>query len=299
MHRKRIGIMALCFLLMLCFTVVSTSPAYAARKKISVTKFESSYTVYNRDGTHYDIGIGAADMLTTELFKNKNYEVIERQQLAEILKEQRLGATGAVDVGTAAQLGQLIGLNYIVYGKIVSAGAEKDNRDFGYFNLSKMTVKVTVAVRMIDANTGAVVMAHQATGSIKKQGGSFEDKSGKQYGREVRVSADVYDEALRKAIGEIAGKINDLNPTEGTVVEIIGRDIYLDVGIDNGIEKGARFRIYREGIPIRNSSGQIIGVRKTDVCTIRVKSVEGNMSICEIEGDKMPVVYKNDRARLL
>lgn len=296
-----------------CFFGILSPAAEAAKKKIGVTKFDANFTVNLPRGGHYDIGTGATDMLINELVKNKNYEVMERTQLAQVMQEQRLGATGAVDDSTAAQMGKLIGLDYIVYGKVLSAGAEvkKEGMDFGKFSTKSevLEAKVMINVRMIDANTGAIVVSHQGKGVVVKKGGGFNyERKGKDYGSSssVSVTADIYDEAVLDAIKQIASKINDINPLEGTVVSIAGDDIYLDIGIDQGIEPGAKFQVYREGKPIRNSAGMIIGVQKHQVGTIVVKSVDGNMSICEIQmskkdrkSGKSPTILHGDKARLL
>jgi hypothetical protein len=247
------------------------------------------------------------------LVKNKNYEVIERAQLAQVMQEQRLGATGAVDDSTAAQMGKLGGLNYIVYGRILSAGAElkEDGMDFGKFSTKTevLEAKVMINVRMIDANTGAIVVSQQASGVVTKKGGGFNfERKGQDYGqaKSVSVSSDVYDEAVYKAIKQIASKINDINPLEATVVSIAGDDIYLDIGIEQGLEAGATFQVYREGKPIMNSAGMIIGIQKQQIATVVVKSVDGNMSICDIRASKKdrkngytPTIMQGDKARLL
>ena len=275
-------------------TCLFASPsAEAAKKKIGVTKFDANFTVQLPRGGHYDIGTGATDMLTNELVKNKNYEVMERAQLAQVMQEQRLGATGAVDDSTAAQMGKLIGLNYIVYGKVLSAGAElrEEGNDFGKFSTKKevLEAKVMINVRMVDANTGAIVVSQQAKGVIKKKAGGFNfEHKGQDYGKSksVSVTADIYDEAVLDAIKQIASKINDINPLEGTVASVAGEDIYLDIGMEQGIEAGSKLQIYREGKPIMNSAGNIIGMQKQVIGTVVVKSVDGNMSICAIELSK-------------
>lgn len=312
LQRKKIIFVASFFMLTVLLGFFSPT-ANAAKKKIGVTKFDCNFTVPIDRGHHYDIGTGAADMLTNELVKNKGYEVIERQQLAQVMQEQRLGATGAVDDSTTAQLGRLIGLNYIVYGKVLSAGAElkKEGYDFGKFSTETQVLetKVLINVRMIDATTGAIVMSSQAQGLVKKKSSGFQALIGNEdYSKssQVQVTAEVYDQAVLQAIQQIAGRINDLNPTEGCVAQVLGSEVYLDIGIEQGVEQGQRFQVYREGLPITNASGQIIGVAKTKVAIIVVKSVEGGMSVCEIELGKKdrenggaPIIRQGDRARLL
>lgn len=293
---------------------VYSPTADAAKKKIGITKFDADFTVRLPHGGNYDIGTGATDMLTNELVKNKNYEVMERQQLAQVTQEQRLGATGAIDDSTAAQMGKLIGLNYIVYGKILSAGAEvkRDGLDLGKFATEKQVLeaKVLINVRMIDANTGAIVVSKQAQGSVKKKSSGFAAQIGKQdvgKSSSVSVTAEIYDQAVLDAIKEIASQINAINPLEASVASVSGGDIYLDIGMEQGVEAGTKFQIYREGKAITNAAGDIIGMQKQNIATVVVKSVEGNMSICEVQRSKkdkkkdkdMPLIQQGDKARLI
>jgi curli biogenesis system outer membrane secretion channel CsgG len=58
-----------------------------------------------------------------EAFSNlSKYTVVERTRLNQILAEQKLGLTGAVDPKTAIQLGRLVAANRIVTGSVASIG---------------------------------------------------------------------------------------------------------------------------------------------------------------------------------
>ena len=62
------------------------------------------------------IGEAAADILGTILQKTDRFIVIPQQDIESILAQQRMGATGVVNPDTAAQMGQVLGLNAIVTG---------------------------------------------------------------------------------------------------------------------------------------------------------------------------------------
>ncbi|MCE5286855.1 MAG: hypothetical protein LLG02_13575 [Pelosinus sp.] len=276
-----------------CFLVSLAAVASAAPKRIGVTKFETNgLTVHVRGGGYYDIGLGASDMLATELAKNKNFQVVEREQIKAVLDEEAFDASGAVDDSTAAEMGKIAGLKYMVYGKIVSAGAENNNTSIMGISYNQLNVKVQIAVRMIDASTGTIVWADQVQGVVKKSGGSIQGIGSSDTG----VTASVYDEALGIAIKKIADQINQQAPTVGGVVRVSGQRVYLDIGMEQGAQPGQRYAIYREGEPITNSAGEVIGVEKTDVCTVKIVSVDGQMSIAEVDG-KGAYIKQGDRAR--
>src|SRR5947207_8207979 len=65
--------------------------------------------------------IGIADLLVTEIAKDTAVRVLERERIANILKEQNLTASGAVDQATAARIGRLIGVRGMVFGTFVTS----------------------------------------------------------------------------------------------------------------------------------------------------------------------------------
>jgi len=278
-----------------CFSAAALT-AECSPKRIGISQFETNnYYVSLPDGGSYDIGLGATDMLTTELAKNKNFELIERDQIRSVLKEQAFDLSGVVDPASAAKMGELLGLKYLVYGKIISAGAEDKSTELMGVRVNRLSVKVQIAVRMIDTTTGVIVWSDQVEGKVDKNGLHVDQVGGTQ----TRVSASVYDEALHKAIVQIANHISQQSPTEGSIAKIIGKKVFLDIGTEQSVTPGQTFMVYREGETITNAAGQIIGVDKTDLCTIKIISVEGNMSVAEISDKKPPMIQQGDKVHSL
>ena len=294
MYRKRIQAVFTILVLIICFWGSIVASADAAKKRIGIVKFDCDFTVRFPTGNRYDIGTGASDLLATALFKNKTFQVFEREQLRSVLQEQGFEQSGAVDPSTAVEMGKLAGLDYIVYGKVVSAGAENQNTTFGGLALSSKVIKTVVAVRMIDIKTGALVIAEQAEGNVSKTSGNLIGLGG-QVNTE---SAEVYDRALGKAIDIIAKKISDTNPIEGSVAQVIGKQIYLDIGAEQGVAVGQRFHVYKEGPSILNANGEVIGVAKAEIGWIKIVSVEGNMSVAQADNTSLDI-KTNDKVRAL
>ncbi len=69
-----------------------------------------------------ELGIAVSEILRTELASLGDYTVIERGMLEQILEEQALQSSGAIDSGTAAEIGKLLGANLVVTGSIVKTG---------------------------------------------------------------------------------------------------------------------------------------------------------------------------------
>lgn len=74
----------------------------------------------------YKSGLG--DFISEELVTNfytqgiGSFEVVERRELARVLKEQKLGGSGLLDKATIAKIGQILGVDAIVTGSVAYLG---------------------------------------------------------------------------------------------------------------------------------------------------------------------------------
>jgi len=60
----------------------------------------------------------ATEKLTHQIVSNGSLLVIERSRIDQILKEQSLSMTGAVDAGTAAKIGKILSVDAVIIGTI-------------------------------------------------------------------------------------------------------------------------------------------------------------------------------------
>lgn len=110
-------------------------------EKIAVLQFETKGDLNVTDG-----GQIVADWILTAIGKTKEYTIVERDRLEDILSEYELNFSGIVDTDTAVEIGKISGVSIIVVGTI-----------------SKFVDTITVSARMIDTETGYVI----AVGDIK------------------------------------------------------------------------------------------------------------------------------------
>lgn len=61
---------------------------------------------------------GVSDILVNKLVESGRYTVIERSRIDAVLREQNFGASGRVDAATAAQIGQILGVDVVIIGSI-------------------------------------------------------------------------------------------------------------------------------------------------------------------------------------
>ena len=68
----------------------------------------------------------AASLLTTELLNSHFFQIFERSKIDMILEEHKLAQSGVVDESTARQIGQLLGVDALIFGEVVSFRVEPD-----------------------------------------------------------------------------------------------------------------------------------------------------------------------------
>ncbi len=69
-----------------------------------------------------ELGEAAAEILRTELASIGDYTIVERGMLENVMKEQSLQLTGAVDPDTAVNIGKLVGAQVVIIGSVVKTG---------------------------------------------------------------------------------------------------------------------------------------------------------------------------------
>ncbi len=127
-------------------------------------------------GNKDELGRIAADQLTTLAHKTRRFEVVERAQLQQLLREQNM--EGIVRPDQMAQAGKVLGTQYLLYGRVTSFRIKSENTDTGInagglggllggrfgggdtgYNQKNTSIKTEVGVdiRLVDSTTGGVL----------------------------------------------------------------------------------------------------------------------------------------------
>ncbi len=91
-------------------------PASAEFKKTKIAVLDFQVQGRNNDR---DIGKIVAEWLITALVKEGRFDVIERRLLEKVLDEQKMGASGVVDAGSASRLGRVLGAKVVITGSVL------------------------------------------------------------------------------------------------------------------------------------------------------------------------------------
>jgi len=147
---------------MLALAVVAAGPVFAQGKvRVAVMNFDNNST-WSWWGDN--LGSAAADELTTQLVTSGKFTVIERAQLGAILAEQNLGQSGAVTASTAAKMGKLLGVQFILTGSITQFSIERRSAGFRGIGGSLANAESKIDVRLVNTDTGEVMVVAEGQG---------------------------------------------------------------------------------------------------------------------------------------
>lgn len=282
----------------------SCAPGTKIRQKNSISvnpteKVESDYTGPRRriGVVSFDnkapyaqarIGNTATDILITELVKSGKFIVVEREKMDKLLEEQKLGQSGAVDPNTAARVGKILGLNAIVTGSISQFGVKKEGKDMLITQSKQQIVECTVDIRVVDVETGQVLLADSGKGIATKKSGKILG-----LGNQSKYDETLEGEALRAAIVKfVTNIISQINkkPWSCNVAAVRNGTIYLNAGQESGLEIGQKLKVFSQGADIVDpTTGLVLGKEEKEIGMLKVSSYFGdNGSIAQVVSGSVP-----------
>ncbi|HEY7885225.1 MAG TPA: CsgG/HfaB family protein [Cellvibrionaceae bacterium] len=263
------------------------APSSFAAPRIAVVDFENK-SQYGG----WRVGRGAADMLTTELVRGSGFDVYERERLNSIMQEQNLGSSGRVDPSTAAKIGKILGVQYIVTGAVTEYGQSTSGGGGGGVNIGKKGYYSSVDVRIVDVNSSRIIFAETGSGSESSLnvrvfgiggGESFNEKHATQ--------------TLRDAIGEVVAKLKkaDLASAGGSgsaggaaasaadssvlLADVDGSAVILNAGSGAGLKSGQVLNVKRKARDIKDpATGAVIKTIYDTLGKIKLTNVQDSYS---------------------
>jgi curli biogenesis system outer membrane secretion channel CsgG len=228
-----------------------------AKIKIAIWEFENhsdtGWWGYER------LGPAARNTIDTEFSENKvladKFSVVERDKLNLVLKEQGLAQSGAVDPASAAKVGKILGVKYIVLGGIDKFNIDKTGGGFGGIGGAMVQAKATINLRMIDSTTAERVFAVSAEDEVKK-GGGFVRGASLSHDSEWGIASEAIQKTAKAVVAKLttadymARLSNANNPTgvmEGKIIKVEGNRAWINMGGESGIKVGDTFTVWNIG----------------------------------------------------
>mgnify|MGYP001205036377 CR=1 FL=1 len=246
----------------------------------------------------YDVGTGVADEFVTALMdlKPRKFRVMEREQIQSILDEQEFGASGLVDASSAAKIGKILGVQFLLMGRVTEFSNKTSGGAISLggkgLGLQTTTSRVVIDARLVDTTTAEIIIAAKGEGEKKQPNISIEydwnslDFSSEEFratnlGKALRESVDEVVEALAK-------KVNDYQPAPvkgltGLVAYADANRVILNIGTSNGVQEGMVFIVHKLIQEIKDpSSGEVIDAITETVAELKVTQVKDKSATCTI-----------------
>lgn len=261
-----------------------------AKVRVAVMNFENNST------WHWwgdNLGAAAADELATQLVQTGKYTVIERRELASILQEQNLGASGAVSGATAAKVGKLLGVQLILTGSITAFSVKRTSIGLRGIGGSYSNAESKVDARLVNTETGEVMVVATGQGNKRMGGGYFKGVSAEQ-----TFDQGAAQEALRPAVEQVvlklteqAGSLTSLTPAapEGQIVSTRAGLYYINRGQAAGIKVGQKFSVHHVVDEIKDADGRLLDKVIEETGVLEVTQVLSQSAVCKLVSGKAAV----------
>jgi curli biogenesis system outer membrane secretion channel CsgG len=267
-----------------------------AQAKIRIAIWDFQMNAENRGWDFYNkLGPAARDDIDTALGENNQlssrFTVVERDKLELVMKEQGLGASGAVDPQTQAKVGKILGVKYIVTGAVDKFAINTTKGGIGGIGGSKTTASVSINIRFIDTTTAERVVALSADGQISK-GGGFVGSANLSSSEQFGLASDTIMKASKDIVAKLAATdaLTKLTSAQGStggidarVIKVDGQSCYINIGAQAGIKVGDAFEIFEPGEALIDpATGANLGAPEKHTGSGVVTEVQDKYSIIKI-----------------
>lgn len=231
----------------------------------------------------WNLGGGLAEILITELLESDRFLLVERDSIADIVREQELGMSGLVRSENAVAAGSLAGAQFMIKGAITEFNAEAGGGGLtvsfreAEAGTKTRTAYVGIDIRIVDNLTGQIHASYHSTGTARSTGLSL--AAAFKGAENVKIGASTFystalglatREAVEKAVGFILEESADI-PWQGSVIQTRGSSVFVNRGESANVRKGDVFALYSKGEPLIDpETGFNLGSEEEFLCTITI-----------------------------
>jgi curli biogenesis system outer membrane secretion channel CsgG len=248
-----------------CISAVATASAQQTpAPRIAIYGFSSQgITPWWGNVAGFNPGDALSDLMTDQLVNAGGYNVIDRTHIQQVLAEQNLSKAGDVSPSSEAQLGRMLGANYLIFGRIIQfdkTGGQSGGLGglggglLGGLGVNSSKITLHVNIRVVESNSGRIVETVDDIES--KSGTSFAIGGGGGTGGAAYSSSDFTNSTVGQLINMAAAtlvkkmdatKLVAVAPGPTISAKILGVDgtsIIINAGTAKGVTVGTYFTVY-------------------------------------------------------
>ena len=276
---------------------LTLAPSAGAQERIRIALWEVDNNAERSWAFWSEMGPAARNFLDTAFSEDaalsSKFAIVERAKLDLVMKEQGLASAGAVTPQTAAKVGALLGVKYIVVGGIDKFAINNTSGRVGNFGGTLQQATATVNLRFIDTTTGERVLAVTGDAEVRKGGGFVPRATG---GRENQwgIASETIEKASKAVIAKfaaggyverLASAMGPAANVEGAVARVDGGRIYINIGAESGVKVGDRYVVVSRGEAIIDPvTGANLGAEEKQTGTAVVTDVQPKFAIATLTG---------------
>jgi hypothetical protein len=231
--------------------------------------------------------------LRRELLESGAFVVVERDDLIPILREIEFGESRFVSPETRPEVGEIIAVQYLLNASI---GPNQDPTFKESVEPLPRYDELSDAMKVLAVDRGVVLARIQELRRLRLRAAHavilahaypysaylslYSVRTSEVAAEAFGIGATLLD-ALRDAVEELVDACAEIAPPP-RIAYVDGERVFIDLGSDDGVGVGQRFRYVWEGPAIRNTAGQVIGHDSQEGGLLEVTRVEPLMSVAQV-----------------
>lgn len=308
-----------CYIFILILIIICTILAIPASGagylyRVAVLPFDDGSIKTRWWKEDFELTSSITDEMITALAETKRFRIIERSQIDDILREHNLSRAGLLDPKTAAKVGRILGVQYLILGRVTEFSSKTDTDLLGNPNadnpmgmvINNTIARVALDARMVDTTTAEILTT--ATGSGERKNITLGTAT--KYGLMVFGAKDFeksdMGKALRQAVNsvayQLATKVYDGHTIpsltlHGKIAYAGPSQIIINLGANEGVTQGMTFIVRHVIDEVKDpDTGAIVDDVTEPAAEIIVNSVKGKSATCSIltnYGSKYRIAVKD------
>jgi hypothetical protein len=214
---------------------------------------------------------GYTSYLVDALVNTRKFDVLEREELRQVVRELDFGESEYVDLEKVVKIGNMVGADYMIIPLIRYLGVDEEEKQVPYVGGKQTAIKCKLAtnVRTVDVGTGKIISS--GVREVEKK-----HRQRQQDSKRILVM-DTISECFKESSLLDAAKLVDVAyPIR--IMSIEGDQVMLNRG-EGALLKGELLKVYATGeVLIDPETKDNLGYQEAYVGTIQVTDVDTKTS---------------------